>query len=322
MNLKTITSHALNGKGCSFAEAEWLVTTVSEDDLFKSANAIREHFFGNRIQLCMIINAKCGECSMDCSFCSQSVHNSTEIETFPLLSDDELQKSIQNIADSSAKHCGIVTSGGRLSKNDVERICDIAKKQENMSHLNLCGSLGRLSYDDFLKLKQSGLKRYHHNLETSEYYYSFVCSTQKWEQRYDTVKKAIDSGLEVCSGGLFGLGESWKDRIELAFSLKSLNVGSIPINYLYPHKGTPLEKKEILSPEEALKIVAIYRHVLPDATLRICGGRTVILKDRKYDMFRAGANAIMTGNYLTTSGQIPDEDLKLINELGLEVDQH
>lgn len=306
-------------EGCSYKEALRLATEADKETLFNSATKIREHFFGNSIQLCMIINAKSGKCSMDCSFCSQSMHHGTNSDTYPLFSLSQLTEHINNLSKNGIHHCGIVTSGDRLKSREVDSICEAISTVKDSISFSMCASLGLLAKEDIEKLKTAGLVRYHHNLETSERYYPGICTTQKWQQRLLTIKKAIESGLEVCAGGLFGLGETWEDRIDLAMTLRDLSVNSVPINFLHPRPGTPLENKPLISSEEALRIIAVYRHILPSTTLRICGGRPGVLKERQKDMFKAGANALMTGDYLTTSGQIPESDVQMIRELGLTI---
>ncbi|MBW1814264.1 MAG: biotin synthase BioB [Deltaproteobacteria bacterium] len=306
-------------EGCSYKEALRLATEVEEESLFESAAKIREHFFCNSIQLCMIINAKCGKCSMDCTFCSQSMHHGANSDIYPLFQPSQLAEQIKNLSENGIHHCGIVASGDRLKSQEVDSICQALLMTKNSISFNVCASLGRLSNEDIKKLKKVGLVRYHHNLETSERHYPSICSTQTWQERLSTVKRAIESGLEVCAGGLFGLGETWEDRIDLAIALRDLGVNSVPINFLHPQPGTPLENKPLMPAEEALRIIAVYRHLLPNTTLRICGGRPGVLKERQKDMFRAGANALMTGNYLTTSGQIPESDVQMIKALGLKI---
>ncbi|MCJ7773365.1 MAG: biotin synthase BioB [Desulfobacterales bacterium] len=306
-------------EGCSYKEALRLANEVDEDALFKSATKIREHFFGNSIQLCMIINAKCGKCSMDCNFCSQSIHHGANSDIYPLFQPSQLAEQIKNLTENGIHHCGIVTSGDRLKNYEVDSICEAISTVKDSISFNICASLGLLAKEDIEKLKNTGLVRYHHNLETSERHYPSICSTQTWQERLSTVQRAIESGLEVCAGGLFGLGETWEDRIDLAIALRDLGVNSVPINFLHPQPGTPLEDQPLMSSEEALRIISVYRHLLPDTTLRICGGRPGVLKERQKDMFKAGANALMTGDYLTTSGQIPESDMQMIKDLGLTI---
>lgn len=318
--LNSIIERALNGVGCTPAEALELLK-VDEAELHAGAAQIREAHFGTEIQLCCIINAKSGKCDMDCRFCSQSGHNSTDIEVYPFMKTDDLEQQIREDIKDGDRMCGVVTSGGKLSTDELKELADTVKKIGKGKQAPVCGSLGRLTPEDLTMLKESGVTRFHHNLEASEKYYPEICSTQDWSQRLDTVKAAQQAGLKVCSGGLFGLGESWQDRIDLAITLRDLKVDSVPINFLYAHPGTPLKNQEPLSAADALRIIAVYRFLLPECTLRICGGRSHILGDRQSELFAAGANGLMTGNYLTVKGSQYESDLKMIQNLGLTIAQ-
>lgn len=296
---------------------------LPEAELFASADALRQHFFGNKVELCFIINAKSGNCNMNCRFCSQSGFNTTQIEKYPFKSREELEEIVDAWEKYPVARCGIVTSGGTLTDADVESLAQFIESrraQGKLSHPHICGSLGRLRHDAIERLKRAGLTRLHHNLETCERFYPNICTTQTWRSRLETVHQAKDAGLSVCCGGLFGLGESWEDRICFADELRRVQIDNIPINFLYPHPGTPLAKQPVMSPEEALRIIAIFRHILPSATLRICGGRVSVLKERQYDIFAAGANALMTGNYLTIAGAGVEQDIDAIRHLGLTID--
>lgn len=316
--LRKIIERSVDGIGCSAEEAHELVNQ-NETELFAGATRIREAFFGKQVQLCSIINAKSGKCDMDCRFCSQSGHNATEIETYSFMDSDDLKHRIEEAIAAKDRLCGVVTSGGKLSGTELQELEAVVHEIGDGQSAPVCASLGRLSASELSSLKASGIHRFHHNLETSERYYPEVCSTQQWSQRLDTVKAAMDAGLAVCCGGLFGLGESWQDRIDLALVLRELGVDSVPINFLYPHEGTPLDKITPLSSGEALRIIAVYRYMLPRATLRICGGRVHALGDRQSELFAAGANGLMTGDYLTVTGSQFDADSVMIRELGLEV---
>ncbi|MFC4677829.1 biotin synthase BioB [Desulfovibrio legallii] len=288
--------------------------------LLKQATALREAIFGRRIVLCAIINARSGNCAMDCRFCSQSRHNHTPIDIFPLLPDAELRERILRMAALPVAHIGIVTSGAALSGEEFSRLRACIAALPTAVKPRVCASLGRLAAEQLTDLAAAGLSRYHHNLETSQAYYPHVCTTQTWEQRRETVLRGMRVGFTACTGGLFGLGESWEDRVAFAFSLKKLGVRQVPMNFLHPHPQTPLAGQPPLTAEEALRIVALFRHILPTATLRICGGRPVVLGDRQAEAFAAGANALMTGDYLTTHGQCLESDLNMLARLGLEVD--
>ena len=316
--LETIIENAIAGNGCTPDEALEIIGK-EEAALFAGAGKIREAHFGNRIELCCIINAKSGKCDMDCRFCSQSGHNFTEIETYPFMDSESLENQIRDDIKDGDRKCGVVTSGGKLSPTELNKLSDVVKQISGGKEAPVCGSLGRLTPENLAMLKASGITRFHHNLEASENYYPEICSTQDWSSRLATVKAAQEVGLKVCSGGLFGLGESWQDRIDLAITLRDLGVDSVPINFLYAHPGTPLKDQAPLSAGEALQVIALYRFLLPTVTLRICGGRAHILGDRQAEIFAAGANGLMTGNYLTVSGSQYDADLEMIHALGLEI---
>ncbi len=293
--------------------------SLDDDALFSSANALRHNVFGANIELCAIINSRSGHCDMNCAFCSQSRFHGAEAPVFDLLSPDEILQRLQILQDYPIKRVGLVTSGGALGQDDVQSLVRTLELLPNHWQGRVCGSLGRLPAEALSLLYDAGLTRYHHNLESSEAFYPTICSTQKWQDRLATVQRAQNTGLEVCAGGLFGLGESWQDRLDFAFSLREQGICHVPMNFLYAHKGTPLEHVPPLSANEALRIIAIFRHILPTATLRICGGRPHVLGERQKDMFAAGANALMTGDYLTTKGKGIEGDIILIETQGLHI---
>ncbi|MDR2572806.1 MAG: biotin synthase BioB [Desulfovibrio sp.] len=301
----------------TFSTARKLVS-LPLTELTAEAERLRETAFGRKVHLCAIINARSGNCPMDCRFCAQSRHNKTGTAVFELLPSDELRTRILALARTPAAKIGLVTSGAMLSGKEFGRLCEVARSLPIEVLPRICLSLGRLEESQMTELASIGIRRYHHNLETAESYYPSICSTQTWRQRRDTIERAMRAGMEVCAGGLFGLGESWGQRLELAFSLDELGVRHIPLNFLNPHKHTPLALRPPLETEEALRIIAIFRHILPEAALRICGGRPLVLGERQKDMFGAGANALMTGDYLTTPGYGMKDDLAMLASLGLE----
>ncbi len=316
--LRKMIEDAVGGTGCTADEAREL-PGMELADLLAGATRIREAHFGRRIQLCAIINAKSGKCDMDCTFCSQSGHASTQIEEYPFLPRPELEKRMGAILENGDCRCSVVTSGGKLSGAELEVLFETAR---GAGAAPLCASLGRLGSAELDELKRSGIGRFHHNLESSESYYPNICSTQTWRQRLDTVKAAQTAGLDVCSGGLFGLGESWDDRIDLALTLRELGVDSVPINFLYAHDGTPLARVQPMEADEALRIIALYRFLLPRTTLRICGGRVHVLGDRQAEIFAAGANGMMTGGYLTVAGSQYETDCAMLCRLGLQIEKY
>jgi biotin synthase len=284
--------------------------------LFASANRLREKFRGKKADLCSIINAKSGACSEDCSFCAQASKSKAEIQTYPLLSKETILKKAAEIKELGIKRFSLVTSGKKISGKSLHEIADILSGIKTLG-LSPCASLGLLNQVDLALLYATGLERYHHNLETSERFFPEICSTHSYADKIKTLEAAKSTGLSLCSGGIFGLGETWQDRIDMAFALKELDVDSVPINFFIPIKGTGLEKRKLLNPFEALKIVSLYRFILPDKEIRICGGRMQVLGDFHSFVFVAGADGMITGNYLTTLGRSPLDDFRLIKQFGL-----
>lgn len=281
-------------------------------------NQIPPGFPCDKVELCAIINIKSGHCNMDCSFCIQSRH--TAYAGHPLLPAPRLLKHIIHLSSLPLKHIGLVAAGASLHGEDFDTLCKIIEQIPEHILPRICLSLGRLPTPHLETLHNLGIRRYHHNLETSRQFYPHICTTQKWEQRAQTVINARAAGLEICSGGIFGLGEDWLDRLALAESLLELGVKNVPLNFLHPQPGTPLAQKSPLTPLEALKTIALFRHIMPEASLRVCGGRPLTFGNLQHFIFRAGANALMTGDYLTTSGSGLAHDLELINLDSLLVD--
>ncbi len=287
-------------------------------ELFALSNRIREKFRGNKIDLCSIINAKSGACPEDCSFCAQSAHSKTNIKIHPLIDKEKILKAANSVKENGTKRFCIVTSGKKPSDIELKEICIFISEIRDMGLLP-CATLGMLEKKQLGQLRDAGLYRYHHNLETSEAFFSEICTTHTYREKIKTINAAKSLGLSVCSGGIFGLGETWEDRIDMAFALKDIEVDSVPINFFTPINGTPLGEKELLNPLEALKIIAIYRLVLPDREIRICGGRPATLRELNSYIFFAGADGLLIGNYLTTQGKRPEEDIQMIKDLEFEI---
>jgi biotin synthase len=315
---KHLEEKIVNGYPISKEEALYISEISGSDifNLFASANKIRDHFRGNKVDLCSIVNAKSGACPEDCSFCAQSSKSKAEIEIYPLLNKEiVIQKAIE-AKISGAKRFSIVTSGKKVSEKKIFEIAEIISEIGKIGLLP-CASLGLLTKDELNMLKTAGLERYHHNLETSERFFPRICSTHRYADKIKTIEAAQSIGLSLCSGGIFGMGESWQDRVDMGFLLKELEVVSIPINFLIPIKGTALGCRDFLHPLEALKIVSLYRYILPEKEIRICGGRMQVLGEFNSMVFLAGADGMIIGNYLTTLGRSPEDDLRLIKTYGL-----
>ncbi len=285
-------------------------------DLFTSANRIRNHFKGIKVNLCSIVNAKSGLCSEDCSFCAQSSKSTAKIEVYPLLSKETIIQKAKEAKESGAKRFSIVTSGKKIPPKHLLKIANIIPEIIEIG-LIPCASLGLLTEKELLLLKSAGLERYHHNLETSERFFPQICRTHSYADKLKTIYAVKSVGLSICSGGIFGMGETWQDRIDMAFLLKDLDVDSVPINFFIPIKGTALKNRDLLHPFEALKIISLYRFILPEKEIRICGGRMQVLGEFNSMVFFAGADSLLTGNYLTTSGRNYEDDFRLIKAYGL-----
>lgn len=288
-------------------------------ELFAVANEIREKYCGNNIDACTITNAKSGLCSENCKFCAQSAHYNTGIETYDLKDKEKLMEEYDaSVAVGSSKF-GVVTSGRGVKKGsqDFDEIKIFIKEaKEKGEEVKLCVSIGLLNREELLELKEVGLTRIHSNLQTSvNSYKTLVADTHNIEDRMETIKLAKSIGLDVCSGGIIGLGETWQDRIEMAFTLKDLDVDTIPINILTPIKGTPMEDKEPLAMDEILKTIAIYRIIHKNKGVKIAAGREARLKDFMGLAFMSGANGMLVGGYLTTKGRSDEEDRKFIEDL-------
>jgi biotin synthase len=239
-------------------------------DLFTRANRIRDKFRGNKVDLCSIINAKSGACPEDCSFCAQSSRNKTEAGVYPLISKEKILEAATSVKKSGVGRFCIVTSGRQAVGRDLREICGSISEIRKTGLLP-CATLGMLEKEQLEQLKMAGLHRYHHNLETSEAFFGEICTTHTYREKIRTIETAKALGFSICSGGIFGLGESWEDRIDLAFALKGLEVDSVPINFFTPISGTPLAYRDLLHPLEALKIISIYRLILPYSEIRVSG---------------------------------------------------
>ncbi len=307
MQLKDLADKIIDGYEITKEEALELYDAPLEE-LRESASKITSHFFKEAIELCCISNGKCGKCSENCKFCSQSRYYNTEIQQSVLKSVDEFFKEAQANDKRGVHRFSIVTAGVRLSKAELKTIAQAYKKISSELKISCCGSLGLLDYDDFVMLKESGLKRYHNNLETSPNFFKEICTTHTMKQKEDTIALAKKAGLEICSGCILGMGESVEDRVDIALELRKLQVDSTPINILNPIKGTPLENRPTVHPDEVRRTIALFRHVLPKTVLRLAGGRLII---QKYftDLYKYGINAEITGDMLTTAGLTVADDI-------------
>ena len=289
------------------------------EELIELSHEVTIENFDNKVEACSIISAKTGACSENCKYCAQSKHNHAEIECHPLLDVETVKKAALSAKENGATRFCIVTSGRVPTGSDFEKILEMIKEVASIDGIHCCASLGLLSEEQVKQIKEAGVERYNHNINTSEHYHNHICTTHNFEDRVNTVKMVKKYGMEACCGVIIGMGESREDRIEMALSLRQLNPKTVPINFLNPIKGTPLEDYEDkISEEEILKTICIFRLALPKSLLRYAGGRTTRLS--KYNQklgIIAGINSLLVGNYLTTTGSKSEEDKEMLKSLDL-----
>jgi len=317
-----IAELCLDGKKPQREQINVLAAQAETDlpDLLYWANRIRQRFFENKIRICSIVPGRLGGCNQDCKFCAQAARYKTAYDKPTTVSDDQILRAAHAAKTSGVATFGIVYSGKTISETELARLERLLSQVKERFGLQVCASLGCITTDQAKRLRRAGLSRYNHNLETSERHFSNIVTTHSYADRLTTIRAVKEAHLRVCAGGIFGVGESWQDRLQMALELRRLDVDTVPMNFLHPIKGTPLGGVETLQPGEILKIIALYRFILPDKTLKIAGGRVVNLRDLQSWMFYAGANAILSGNYLTTTGRAVAEDLQMLADLGLEKD--
>jgi biotin synthase len=288
---------------------------VPLSELCDAANEIRETLNGTKIDTCTILNGKSGLCTENCKYCAQSAHNHTGVDEYPMLTVNEIVKKGLENAELGVDRFDVVTAGLRLTDAEVDVLCKAYSQIKDKTDLELCSSNGLLSYEQFVRLHDAGVTRIHNNLETSRQYFPQICTTHTYDDKIETIKAAKRAGMEICSGGIIGMGESMTDRIDMAIELQKLGVKSIPINVLMPIKGTALENQPQLSDDEILRTIAIFRFVNPLADVRLAGGRK-LLADKGRKAFLSGANASIIGNMLTSIGNKVDEDFAMFDEIG------
>ncbi len=318
-DLLKLSRRVINGGEVTREEARLLFELEGEElyDLFYAANKVRRHFHGNRVTFCSILPAKFGNCSEDCSFCAQSAHFDTGIEPHTMMDSSDVAGACEDSRKNGASAFGLVNSGRGPTEREWPQIMEAVGAMKEVDGICHCATLGRLNEQQAQDLKDAGIRRINHNLETSKEHYPSVVTTHTWQERVDTVRLAQKVGLETCCGCIFGMGESIEDRVSLAFSLKELNPNVVPLNFLYPIPGTPLENCEPLRPMEILKVVAVMRLILPHQDLKVAGGREKNLRDLQSWIFYVGATSSLIGNYLATFGRSHEDDLQMIRDLDL-----
>lgn len=327
MTTDTIASMAeqvMAGSPLDRSQAEWLAALGREHDhdLFRAATRIRERFHGKRIRCCSIVAAKVGRCSEDCAFCSQSAHYDTPVQSPTVLEPGRVLEAAAQAARSGADSFGIVNSGYAPTDKEIEHWGRVAGEIRQAGQVRACASLGVLNQKQARRLAELGVQRSNHNLQTSRRFFPSIIKTHTYDERLATLHHLKEAGISVCSGALFGMGETWTDRLDLAFDLREVDPDVVPLNFLVPIDGTPLAGVEPLEPMECLKIIAVYRFLFPRQDIKIAGGREVQLRDLQSWIFYAGANSFLIGNYLTTCGRSPEADRQMVRDLGLELETH
>jgi biotin synthase len=309
----------LMGSDLTFEEAERILLTSDLNTLTNCANIITRTFNGDDVDVESLINAKSGNCPEDCYFCAQSSHyKQTGIKTYPLLPKELILEKAMEAKDSGSKSFCLVCAYKSPPAKDFEQICEIIIEIKKRLEIDVNASLGSITREQARTLKNIGVKRYNHNLETAESYFSQICKTHDFADRMNTAKIVKEEGLELCCGGIIGMGENEKQRLELAFSIKSLQPDEIPLNMLIGREGTPLANQARINPLEAIRTVAVWRFIMPRGIIKIAGGREINLKNQDKTALKAGANGIITGGYLTVGGNNPKDDIAMIKEIGLK----
>lgn len=312
--LEVIKEEIINGRMIGKAEALFLVKAPLEE-LCSAADEIREYFCGSSFDICTIVNAKSGRCTEDCKYCAQSVFYGTGTEEYPLLDMETIVDQAAYNHERGVLRYSLVASGRSMPDPELDLVCESIRKIKSETGIEVCTSLGLLGEEQFRKLKEAGVSRIHNNLETSRGFFTKICTTHTYDEKIDAIKSAQKAGLKVCSGGIMGLGETMEDRIDMVLEIRGLGIKSIPVNMLNPIAGTPYEGEKQLEEDEMRRISAVFRFLVPDASIRMAGGRG-LLADKGRSCFKSGANAAISGDMLTTAGISIREDMGMLKELG------
>jgi biotin synthase len=307
----------ISGESISFEEAGKLLCSQDILSLAYSANVITRKFNGDSIDVESLLNAKSGKCPEDCSFCAQSSFYNTKISKYPLLPKQAVIVRAKEAERQGASSFCLVCAYRSPPEEEFRQICDTIEALKKEVRIDINASLGFMTSERARKLKSLGIKRYNHNLEASDSFFSQICKTHDFADRVKTAKIVKEAGLELCCGGIIGMGETVKQRIELAFALAALNPDEVPINILIPNEGTPMAQIDTITPEEAIRTSAVWRFIMPKVILKLAGGREVHFSDNGRMALRAGANGIISGGYLTTGGNEMSKDLNMIHEIGI-----
>lgn len=320
MTIKNLKDKILNGGDITKEEALALadIDASNREELWAAAQEITEQLGPREFDSCSIINARSGKCPENCKWCAQSAHHKADVEVYPLISRDECMRVADLNRRQGIKRFSLVTSGRKMSGKDLDTACEYFRELKEQGGLQLCASMGLLNREELRKLKDAGVTRYHCNLEAAPEFFSTLCTTHTVEDKIQTILQAKGLGMEVCSGGIIGMGETARQRVELALELRRIQPNSIPINVLSPIKGTPLENEPLISEEEVIDAVALFRFVHPRCIIRFAGGRARLSKEAKERCLKIGFNGGIVGDLLTTLGATVNEDVEMIRDCGYE----
>ncbi|MCH5345943.1 MAG: biotin synthase BioB [Muribaculaceae bacterium] len=317
--LEEIKSRALEGIGATIEEALKLNELYDTETLCQAADEVRRARCGNKIDTCSIVNARSGRCGEDCKWCAQSKHYNTGVTEYEIVPEGEMMATLERATAAGVKRFSLVTSGRKVAPRDLDRFCALYRKARQRSDIFLCASMGLLNRDELAKLWDAGVRRYHCNLETGSTYFAKLCTTHTTEDKLATIRAAREVGMQVCSGGIIGMGESLFDRLQMTAEARDAGAVSIPMNILNPIPGTPLENQPPIGEDEVVRTAALMRLVAPDVEIRFAGGRARMSPRAVEMMLRGGINAALVGDMLTTVGNDIDDDRALFDRVGLEM---
>lgn len=319
MDMTTLADEIIAGRRIIRQDDLNMFLTCNLRELCKGADRIREHFIGDKVDLCSIINGRSGKCPEDCKYCAQSAHNHTKCEIYDFLPEEKLVDACKLNESEGVDRFSIVTSGRALSGEEFEKAIHAYETMHAECKIDLCASMGFLNAEQLHRLHEAGVTSYHHNIETSKRNFPNICTTHTYEQKLETLKLVKEEGMCACSGGIIGMGEAWEDRLDMAISLAELGIDSIPINALMPIEGTPLENQPQLTEDEILRTIAFFRYINPEANIRLAAGRALLTNDGE-SAFQSGASATITGNMLTTAACATiRSDKQMLESLGRDV---
>ena len=318
MDLIKLADEIINGKRLERGDDLSFFESCDLDELCRGADRIRRELCGNKVDLCSIINGKSGRCSENCKFCAQSGCSFTGVDEYDFLDEETIVRECKHNEMSGVHRFSIVTAGRTLSDADFEKAVSVYRRMKKECKIELCASHGLLTLEQFRRLRDIGITHCHANIETSRRFFPNICTTHTFDDKIACIKRAQTAGLEVCSGGIIGMGETFEDRIDMALTLSGLGISSVPINALRPVKGTPFEGVPPITEDEILRTAAMFRYILPTAFVRLAAGRN-IMKDSGKKAFMSGVNAAITGDMLTTSGNNIKEDIEMLRGMAFEV---